>query len=96
MITRIKFLLILMVALFLNSCADLSKEAESKLRELQTKTNSLDSIIRTEVDKVASLDSLINSETDKLKSLDSLVNQSTSKIDSITRDKVKVLERVLK
>lgn len=90
------FSVLILAIFFLFSCSDLSKEAEKKLDELKVKSDSLDSIIIKEVDKVKSLDSLINYENDKVKKLDSLVKKASSKLDSISNEKIKKIEKVLK
>jgi len=87
---------LILAIFFLFSCSDLSKEAEKKLDELKVKSDSLDSMIKKEVDKVKSLDSLINYENDKVKKLDSLVKKASSKLDSISNEKIKKIAKVLK
>lgn len=75
---------VLTLAIFVvTACGDISGNFEKKLNELQNKTNSLDSLIATEVDKVTALDSLINFENDKVKKLDSIINGASSKLDSL-------------
>ncbi|MBE0638702.1 MAG: hypothetical protein IH598_09285 [Bacteroidales bacterium] len=91
----LNYFLLIMAVFFLSSCSDLSKEAEKRLNELENKTESLDSLINKEVDKVLALDSLITIESDKVKKLDSLINISSSKLDSIAKDKVKILEKII-
>lgn len=76
-------LLTFLTAICLSACGNASVEVENKLKELQQKTESLDSIINNEVDKVVKLDSIINEETEKVKKLDTLLNQSASELDSI-------------
>jgi len=88
---------ITMTAMFvLASCGNLSNEVENKLNELKSKTESLDSLINTEVDKVLTLDSLINKESEKVKQLDTLINKSSSKLDSISRKGSEILEKITK
>ena len=88
---------VLTLAVFiLSSCGDISEKAKKKLNELQKKTESLDSLINKEVDKVLSLDSLINFESDKVKKLDSLINKTSSKLDSISNEKIKLFEKIIK
>lgn len=94
-----KRILILFPAVFsllmLWSCGDLTKEAERRLEQLQTKTESLDSMINQEVNKVLILDSLVNSESEKVKKLDSLINNSSSKLDSISNGKIQLLKKII-
>ena len=80
----------------LTSCDNLSNKVENKLDELKSKTESLDSLINKEVEKVSTLDSIINGESDKVKKLDSLIHTKASKIDSISAEKVKQLEKIIK
>lgn len=77
----------------LTACGDLSREVEEKLNELNTKTESLDSLVNQEFEKVLTLDSLINSESEKVKKLDSLIDKSASRIDSISNRGSKILEK---
>lgn len=91
----LNYFLVMLAIFFLSSCGDLTKEAEKRLNELENKTETLDSLINKEVDKVLALDSLINFESDKVKKLDSLINKSSSKLDSIAKDKVKILEKII-
>ncbi len=91
-----KLILTILATFSLTSCGNLSKEVENKLNDLKRKTESLDSIINKEVDKVLTLDSLINSESDKFKKLDSLININSSKLDSISNEKIKLYERIIK
>ncbi len=94
--TMKKYFLSVLVLLFLVSCSNLSKEAEKRLNELKNKTESLDSLINKEVNKVLTLDSLINNESDKVKKLDSLINNSSSKLDSVVKEKINLLEKIIK
>jgi hypothetical protein len=88
-----KLLLTTVITFSLTACNNLSNEVENKLKELQNKTESLDSIINKEVDKVLTLDSLINKESDKVKKLDTLINKSSSQLDSISKRGSKLLEK---
>lgn len=84
------------LALFLlASCGDLRKEAEDRLNDLQNKAESLDSLVNKEIDKVLTLDSLVNREGEKVKKLDSLLNNVSSKMDSISTEKMKLLEKII-
>lgn len=56
-------------------------------------TESLDSVIRKEVDKVITLDSLIDKESEKVKKLDTLINKSSSQLDSIFKKGSKLSEK---
>jgi len=67
----------------LTGCGNLSNDVEAKLKELKSKTESLDSLVNQEVDKVHSLDSLINSETEKLNKLDSIANAKMDRYEKI-------------
>ncbi len=87
-------LLILTIALF-PSCGDVTKKAEEKINELNSKTERLDSLVNKEVNKVMVLDSIITLESTKIKKIDSLVNKSHSKIDSIANGKIKSLKESL-
>jgi len=89
-------LVAVLVTVFLVSCGNLSNEVENKLNELKNKTESLDSIINKEVDKVITLDSLINGESEKVKKLDSLINKNSLKLDSISKEKIKLFEKIVK
>lgn len=89
------YFLPLFATFFLSACGDFNNEAEKRINELKNKTESLDSLINKEVDKVLALDSLINFESDKIKKLDSLINKSSSKLDSISKEGVKFLERIV-
>jgi hypothetical protein len=75
----------ILLTLLMSSCSNLSTEVETKLLELKSKTESLDSMINKEADKVLQLDSLVNLESDKVKKLDTLIHQSASQLDSITQ-----------
>lgn len=86
------FLLFIAVFAF-TACGDLAKELEQKINELNTKTESLDSLVNQEFEKVLTLDSLINSESEKVKKLDSLIDKSASRIDSISNRGSKILEK---
>jgi copper homeostasis protein CutC len=81
--------------LVLWSCGDLTKEAERRLEQLQSKTESLDSMINQEVNKVMTLDSLVNVESEKVKKLDSLINDSSSKLDSLSNGKIQLLKKII-
>jgi len=87
------FSLTLLCAFVFSACNDLSNEVEQRLDQLNSKAQSLDSLINKEVDKVLALDSLIIRESDKVKELDSLITRSSSKIDSISTKGSKILER---
>jgi septal ring factor EnvC (AmiA/AmiB activator) len=76
------------------SCGNLSTEVENRLDELKKKTESLDSLVNTEVDKVSQLDSLILNESEKVKQLDTLINKSSSKLDSIVQKGNNILEKI--
>lgn len=82
--------------LALSACGNLSEEVDKKLLELQSKTESLDSIVKMEVDKVMTLDSLVDFENEKVKKLDSLISRSSSKFDSISKSKIQQLEKIIK
>ena len=88
-----KVITIIFLCFFFLSCDHLNNEVENKLKELKTKTESLDSVINKEVDKVMALDSIINIESEKVKQLDSVINQNTSKIDSVVNEKIKVFNK---
>ncbi len=77
----------------LSSCGNISSEVEGKLKELQSKTESLDSLINKEVDKVLTLDSLIEKESEKVKKLDTLIEKSTSQLDSFANKSMKLFEK---
>lgn len=87
---------LILAVLILTACGGISEKVEKKLNELQNKTESLDSLINKEVDKVLTLDSLINFESDKVKKLDSLINKTSSKLDSISNEKIKSFEKIIK
>jgi len=91
-----KYFLLILAAIFLLSCGNLSNDVENKLNELRNKTESLDSLINKEVDKVLTLDSLINGESNKVKKLDSLINKNSSKLDSISKEKIKLFKKIIK
>lgn len=80
----------------LASCGDINDKVENKLKKLQDKAESLDSLINIEVDKVLTLDSLINTESDRIKELDSLINKTSSKLDSIASEKIEKFENIVK
>jgi septal ring factor EnvC (AmiA/AmiB activator) len=91
----IKGSLVLMAGFgILTSCADLTKKAEEKLNQLNQKTEMLDSLVNKELDKVKALDTLINFESDKVKKLDSLINKTSTKLDSLSKNKIKVIENI--
>ena len=87
--------LLLITALFIISCGDMSEKVEGKLNQLNDKTDKLDSILNKELEKVNTLDSMINKEGDKVKKLDSLINKSSSKIDSIANSKLNPLKNII-
>jgi len=91
------FLLIpVLILLFsLSSCVDFTEEAEKRINELKGKTDKLDSLINREVDKVLALDSLINKESLKVKKLDSLIDKSATKIDSVSKEKIRLIEELM-
>lgn len=78
-----------------SSCGDLTDEAEKRINELRGKTDRLDSLINREVDKVLALDSLINRESEKVRKLDSLIDKSATKIDSVSKEKIRLLEELM-
>lgn len=80
-----KLLPVAVVTFFVAACGNLSNEVENKLNELKAKTESLDSMINTEVGKVSTLDSLIHEESKKVKQLDTLINKSSAQLDSISK-----------
>lgn len=86
---------IIAITALLTSCDDMGKKAEEKLKQLEQKTNNLDSLVNKELDKVIALDTLINFENEKIKKLDSLINKKTSKLDSIISNKSKQLENII-
>jgi septal ring factor EnvC (AmiA/AmiB activator) len=79
---KYSFVFILFLA-FMSSCGDLRKEVEDKLNLLESKAESLDSLINKEFEKVIELDSLLKKETEKVKKLDSIIEKSASRIDSV-------------
>ncbi|MGO3183255.1 MAG: hypothetical protein ACTIJ9_10515 [Aequorivita sp.] len=89
-------LFIVTVALFASCNGDLSKKLEDKLLELDSKTESLDSIVNKEMNRVRNLDSIINFESDKIKKLDSVITESASKIDSMAGGKIELLKEIIK
>lgn len=94
--TKLKmYFLPVIFLLLLSSCSNLTEEAEKRINELRDKTESLDSLLNREVEKVWALDSLINRESEKVQKLDSLINNSASKIDSVSKEKIKLLEELL-
>lgn len=90
----INTLLLLGMALFL-ACGQVSEAIDGKLNELNEKAERLDSIVNKEVEKVMTLDSLIEVETSKVKRLDSMVNNSANKVDSITRQRLDGLKKII-
>jgi len=91
-ITLKNFSAFLLAVFILSSCSNIGEQAEKKLKELQDKTASLDSLLNNQLDRVATLDSIINTEGVKVKKIDSLINTTSSKLDSIAKDKAKMLE----
>jgi hypothetical protein len=91
-----KLFTMIVITISLTSCGNLSNEVDNKLNELKNKTESLDSVINKEVNKVLMLDSLINREGEKVKKLDSLINKNSSKLDSISNEKFKLYEKIIK
>lgn len=89
-----KLAVTIVATLFLTACGNLSNEVESKLKELKTKTESLDSLINTEVEKVLTLDSLIIKESNQIKKLDTLMHKSVLQLDSISKQGNKLLEKI--
>ncbi len=87
--------LLLITALFITSCGDMSEKVEGKINQLNDKTDKLDSLLNKELDKVNTLDSMINKEGDKVKKLDSLINKSSSKIDSIANSKLNPIKNII-
>jgi len=75
-----KFSVLIIAVFMLTACGELSKNVEKKLDELQEKTESIDSLIREEVDKVLPIDSLIDA--------------SSTKLDSIAKEKDKLFEKI--
>lgn len=73
----------LFVLFTITSCGQLNSEVEKQLNELKSKTETLDSLVNSEVDKVLTLDTLINTEKAKLQEIDSLLNKNKSKLDAI-------------
>ena len=47
-----RFLILTTVSMALWSCGNISEEVESKLKHLENKTKSLDSLVNTEINKV--------------------------------------------
>ena len=94
-VKRPSLLFIIITIAFLSSCSDISKKVEDKLYELESKTVQLDSIVNKEIDRVMELDTLIDFEKIKLKKLDSLIEKNASKIDSITTDKMQLLNEIV-
>ncbi|MBS4062771.1 MAG: hypothetical protein KG029_20480 [Bacteroidetes bacterium] len=86
----------ILAVFILTACGNISEKVEKKLNDLQDKAESLDSLLNKEVDKVLTLDSLINFESDKVKKLDSLINKTSSKLDSISNEKIKLFEKIIK
>lgn len=82
--------------MFASCNGDLSKKLEDKLLELDSKTESLDSIVNKEMNRVRNLDSIINFESDKIKKLDSVITESASKIDSMAGGKIELLKEIIK
>lgn len=89
-------LFIATIALFASCNDDLSKKLEHKLLELDSKTESLDSIVNNEMNRIKKLDILINFENDKIKKLDSIITESGSKIDSMAGGKINLLKEIIK
>ena len=92
---QIKIMLPLMSMFLFISCGEMTKKVEDKLQDLTNKANSLDTLIKKEIDKVMALDSIINLEGDKIKMIDSLINKSSSKLDSIAREKIKSFKLII-
>lgn len=92
-----KSLLFIATIVLFSSCnEDLSKKLEDKLLELDSKTESLDSIVNKEMNRIKKLDTLINFESDKIKKLDSVITESASKIDSMADGKIELLKEIIK
>src|SRR5690606_40665589 len=89
-------LCIVTIGLFASCDTGVSKKLENKLNELELKTESLDSMVNSEMNSIKNFDSLINFESDKIKKLDSVVTESTSKIDSMVGGKLELLKEILK
>ncbi|WP_162343311.1 hypothetical protein [Cyclobacterium salsum] len=90
-----RYFLPILVLFLLSSCGDLRKKAEDRLNDLQNKAASLDSLVNKEIDKVLTLDSIVNREGEKVKKLDSLLNRASSKMDSISSEKLRLLEKII-
>lgn len=80
--------------ILLASCGNVSNKIEKKLTELQSKAESLDSLINNKVDKVLTLDSLMYSESESVKKLDTLIHKSSSQLDSISKKGTTLLENI--
>lgn len=91
-----KHVLFFVAIVLITACGNISNEAEKKLNELKSKTESLDSLINKEVDKVLTLDSLIDKENEKVKKLDTLINKSSSRLDSMAKKGSRYLEKITK
>lgn len=87
-------LVIIVITLFF-SCGDVTKKVEDKMNLLNTKTLMLDSIINNKLESVGNLDSLIDSQSGKIQKLDSVFTDSTTKIDSIAKDKIDKLKKLM-
>ncbi len=92
----IKNMLFIIAIGFLTSCSDISTKLENQLIELDTKTERLDSLINSKIDEVIELDTLISSENFRIKKLDSLMERNTLKIDSVAKEKIQLLNEILK
>lgn len=86
------FLPVMMMLLFI-SCTEMGRKVEEKLDDLNSKAESLDSLVNKELDKVIILDSIIKRESEKVKKLDSLIERSASRLDSVITDKINQLKK---
>lgn len=91
----LKTILPILLMGLLISCGDMRKQMDEKINELSKKTEHLDSLVNKELDKVKALDTLINFESNKVKYLDSLISNSSSRLDSIAKDKINSLKKIM-
>lgn len=86
------FFFVLLMAVLISSC-EYGRQAEQKLKEIDSQVGDLDSMINDGIEKVTELDSILPETNKRLKEADSIIKDASSTLDSLKK-KVNRIENI--
>lgn len=76
--------MVFMLAVLSISC-EYGRQAEEKLKEINTQAEELDAVMNEGIENVTNLDSILPETSKKLKEADSIINDASATLDSLNQ-----------